>query len=1006
MNATRPIHTEDVFEVELCRALEKQGWQVLSDRAGDPDFPKAKYDRRHALLPDDVLDFVKSTQPESWERHVQNYNGDSEQKFIQRLCQELDKYGTLHILRHGFKDRGAQFELCFKLPNTALNDDVIRLYGENRLIAVRQLHYSEQNENCIDLVLFINGLPVATVELKTDFTQTVQHAITQYKQDRIPTGEPLLSFKKRALVHFAMSSDEVYMTTKLAGADTYFLPFNKGFEFGAGNPPAEGTYRTHYMADTIWQRDTWLDIITRFLHLQQTVRFDKKGNRIEKEAMIFPRYHQWEAVTQLLQAAREEKAGKRYLIQHSAGSGKSNSIAWLAHRLQSLHDAENKPVFSSVIIITDRRVLDKQLQETVSQFEHKAGVIECIDDSKGSKGKQLAAALNAGKAIILTTIQTFPNILEDVESMQGSTFAVIIDEAHSSQTGEASLKLKEALGKQEEEEPEDSEDFIQRAIEKKQPPKNISFYAFTATPKAKTIEMFGRKKKPDSMPEAFHLYTMRQAIEEGFILDVLKHFTPYKVFYRVAQKVTENPEFDKTKAIRAFTKYIKLHPYQISQKVEIIIEHFRHFVMPKVGGKAKAMVVTDSRAAAVRYGLALEEYIQEKGYEGIKALVAFSGAVEDKDFPGKTFTESSMNSNLKGQDIKEAFASDVFRVLIVANKFQTGFDEPLLHTMYVDKKLSGVTAVQTLSRLNRTHPDKRDVFVLDFVNDPETIKEAFSPYYTCTELENETDPNILYDIQRTLEGYGVFYPEEVEAFVKEFTRKNSTRNQAALHSHTDPAVDRFEGLEEEQQTDFRDSLQTFVRLYDFICQIAYFPDPALEKLSIFGRFLLRKLPYGGQQGVRVNLDPYVELEHFKIEKKAEQQILLEDNPPLSPVSEAGTSGSKEDDTITLADLLSRVNELFAGQFSENDKVDFTRSIVNKVLENGNLRVQAKSNSKENFKHGDYRGALQEAIITSIGKQGDLASQVLSDKHKMAVFSDILLDVVYKALKEDRQNINR
>ncbi len=588
--------------------------------------------------------------------------------------------------------------------------------------------------------------------------------------------------------------------------------------------------------------------------------------------------------------------------------------------------------------------------------------------------------------------------------MSKYNYAVIIDEAHSSQTGDSAIKLRAALGKNEDYGTEDIEEIINKIIEAKRPPKNISYFAFTATSKAKTIEMFGRKPSPTQKPVAFHEYSMKQAIEERFIEDVLKRFTPYKAFYKIAKSIEENPEFDKRRAVRALTKYIKLHPYQIGQKVEIIIEHFRHYVMPKIGGKAKAMVVADSRQKAVRYHEAFKKYILDKGYNDIKALVAFSGSVIDEDFPNKEFNEANMNVHLKGRDIKEAFASEEYQILIVANKFQTGFDQPLLHTMYVDKKLSGVAAVQTLSRLNRTHPKKQDTFILDFVNEPESIKEAFEPYYKNTELEAETDPNFLYDINKKLGKYNIFYKQEVEAFVKEYTRKNAIHNQAALHSHIDPAVDRYNMLDNDKQNDFKDSLKKFIRLYDFICMIVSFSDSDLEKLSIFGRFLIRKLPYDPTSEKIDNIDPYVALESYRMEKRTERRILLKDNKPLKPVSKAGTGKPKYNNKIILEELIAEINDLFAGDLSENDKIDFTTSVVNKVLENNNLRKQAKNNSKENFKHGDYSTALQDAIITSIEKQGDVASQVLSDKHKMTMLSNLLLDLIYNALKNDAHNV--
>jgi type I restriction enzyme R subunit len=991
-------HTEDKFEIDVCKALQNSDWKVLSDRKNDPHFEPCSYDKENAILKDDLLEFIKSTQPNEWKKHQENYNGQSEYKLIERLKREQLRKGTLHILKKGIIDRGVNFKFSYSKPNSNRNEEDGIKYSKNILTAVRQLHYSNKNLNSIDIVLFLNGIAVATIELKTDFTQSIKDAIKQYKEDRLPQGEPLLTYKKGALVHFAMSTDEVYMTTKLDGKKTRFLPFNKGYMMGAGNPPSSG-YKTAYMLEDIFPKDKWLDILLRFVLLETKEAKDEKGNKKIKEALIFPRFHQLEAVSKLLDTVKQEKAGKKYLIQHSAGSGKSNSIAWLTYRLHTLHDDNDNNVFDSVLVVTDRKLLDSQLRDTIALQDIKPSVIVNIDDKRGSKGKQLSKALNNNAKIITTTLQTFPNILDDVENLKDNSFAVIIDEAHSSTTGDASKKLKEALGGAKPEEM-DGEDYTNKLLELRQP-KNVSFFAFTATPKTKTVEMFGRKKTGEAKPSEFHLYSMKQAIEEGFILDVLKSYTTFDTFIKIAKKVNDNPDFkDKDKAARALAQFLKLHPEQIGQKVQIIVEHFKQSVMHKIGGKAKAMLVTDSRKAAVRYKKAFDEYIKEKGYSNIASIVAFSGKVKDLE---KEYTESNMNPSLKGRDIREAFASEKYQVLIVANKFQTGFDEPLLHTMYVDKKLSGVTAVQTLSRLNRTHSEKKDTYILDFVNDAEDIKNAFEPYYKNTEIQAETDPNLLYDLKEKLEDLEVYLPEEVEALYKEFSKNKGVR-QDKLHSFVDPALDRYKALEKEEQKEFKDTLTKFVRLYDFICQIVSFIDLDLEKLSIYGKLLKPKL-FDDDNGEIVVIDPYVEIKILKVEKKAHTEIKLENNRPLAPITAVGTGVIREPEGIDLEELVKKFNELLSGDLTDNDLVDFPRTIANKVLENDELRMQAQNNPKENFKHGKYKEALQDAIIESLDTQGNIASQILSDDYKMNAFSGLMINVVYDALKKGLTNID-
>jgi len=725
-------HTEKAFETAIEEYLIATGGY----EKGDPN----KFDRDRALFPQDILSFVRDTQPKEWAYLEKLQKDKAEETLLDDLCRALDSpyEGCLSVLRHGFKCFGKLFRMAYFAPASGLNPDTQKLYDANRLTITRQLRYSNQHGNTLDVVLSLNGIPIATVELKNPMTgQTWRNAVSQYKNDRDPK-DLIFNFKKRALVHFAVDTDEVYMTTCLSGKNTYFLPFNKGFNFGAGNPDNPDGYKTSYPWEEVLERHSFLDILARFIHLQ----IEKKkvgGKTVKREKMIFPRYHQLDCVRKMIRAAREEGTGNNYLIQHSAGSGKSNSIAWLAHRLASLYDEKDEKVFDSVIVVTDRIVLDQQLQNTIYQFEHKEGVVKKIDKDS----TQLAHALATGVPIIVTTLQKFPFVTEKIGKLPKRKYAVIIDEAHSSQGGETAAELEGVLGGAaikeevqkiaEEEGLPDYEEEILRTMAKRGRQPNISFFAFTATPKYKTLEVFGRPGA-DGKPEPFHIYSMRQAIQENFILDVLEHYITYKTYYRLVKAIENDPKVDKRKAARALARFMSLHPHNIAQKTEVMIEHFRHFTMHKIGGRAKAMVVTSSRLHAVKYKKAFDKYIAEKGYKGIKTLVAFSGTVTDPDVPDVEYTEVSMNNGIREKELPERFATDGYQVLIVAEKYQTGFDQPLLHTMYVDKRLSGIQAVQTLSRLNRTHPGKEDTFVLDFVNEPEETLDAFQPYYKRTLL--------------------------------------------------------------------------------------------------------------------------------------------------------------------------------------------------------------------------------------------------------------------------------
>lgn len=752
-------HRERAFEAAIEHHLLSSAGYSL----GNP----ASFNRELALDPTSFLAFVKDTQPETWQSLEKLHGSSTETVILDDLTKALDgQAGALSVIRHGFKCFGKLIRAAHFAPAHGMNPESQRLYEANRLTITRQLHYSTKHENSIDVVLSLNGLPIVTAELKNPLTaQTVEHAKRQYQTDRDPR-ERIFEFKRRSIVHFAVDPDVVWMTTRLDGTKTHFLPFNKGNGTGSGNPDNPNGYKTAYLWEEVWQRDSLLDIIGRFVHLQVTEK-TVGGKKVTKETMIFPRYHQLVAVRGLVADARAKGVGQNYLIQHSAGSGKSNSIAWLVHRLASLHDEQDAKVFDSVVVITDRLVLDRQLQDTIYQFDHKQGVVKKIDEDS----EQLAASLSNATPIIITTLQKFPFVAAKVGELPERRYAVVIDEAHSSQSGEAATELKGVLAgsiikRQAKEEADaqgltDSEEEILKTMAKRGRQPNISFFAFTATPKYKTLEVFGRPG-PDGKPQPFHLYSMRQAIEERFILDVLKNYTTYKTYYRLIKAIEDDPEVSKSKAAKALARFMSLHPHNIAQKTEVMLEHFRTFTRHKIAGRAKAMVVTGSRLHAIRYKQEFDRQIKEKGYKEIKTLVAFSGTVTDPDAPGVTYTEPEMNRDSEGRPLREKelpdkFATEEYQLLLVAEKYQTGFDQPLLHSMYVDKRLDGIQAVQTLSRLNRTCPGKDETFVLDFVNDATDIQHAFKPYYEQTIIGEQADPRQLYELQAKLEPMQVIW---------------------------------------------------------------------------------------------------------------------------------------------------------------------------------------------------------------------------------------------------------
>lgn len=823
------IHTEKTFEAAIEESLLQNGG-YLKGHSDD-------FDAKLGFFPSYVTDFLKASQPKEWDKIINIHKSEVEAKVIQRLIRELDLRGSLDVLRKGFTDYGVKFSMAYFKPESTLNPQAEVNYCANHLSVTRQLYYEREGKNSLDMVIALNGLPIATIELKNQFTgQNISNAKKQYVFDR-DANEPIFQFKKRSLVHFTVDTDECFMTTKLAGKNTKYLPFNLGYNNGAGNPPNKDGYRTSYLWEYALAKDSLMDIVGKFLHLS-VEEYELNGVKKQKESIIFPRYHQLQVVRQLTSDARGKGAGENYLIQHSAGSGKSNSIAWLSYRLSSLHNEHNERIFDSVIVITDRRVLDNQLQNTIYQFEHKEGVVQKIDKDS----QQLADAISAGSNIIITTLQKFPFILDKIGSIPNRKYAVIIDEAHSSQGGEASKKMKEILSAKtledaaaEESESgldEDAEDEIRKSMQARGKQNNLSFFAFTATPKTKTIEVFGTKGS-DGKPRPFHIYSMKQAIEEGFILDVLKNYTTYKTYFKLSKQIEEDPNVNKKQAARAIGRFLSLHPHNLAQKTEVIVEHFRQVVSKKIGGKAKAMVVTSSRLHAVSYKEEFDRYIKEKGYTDIKTIVAFSGKVNRTGLPDAT--EVEMNG-FKEKELPKKFGSGEYQLLLVADKYQTGFDQPLLHTMYVDKKLNGVKAVQTLSRLNRMCYGKEDTFVLDFVNTTEDMLESFQPYYELTTIKESTDPNHLYDLKIELEKAHVIWQTEVDNFCNVFFKSAKTLSvseQGKLNAYIDPAVERFKKLPDESnditgdetnQEDFKNTLKSFINLYSFLTQIMPFQD--------------------------------------------------------------------------------------------------------------------------------------------------------------------------------------
>lgn len=1038
------VHHEVEFEKELCEFLAADGWLYSPNDDG--------YDRGRALFPEDVFGWLEDTQPDELAKVIKPDAPEAtvrkqREQFLDRLVKALDAPldaggGTLNVLRKGFKKTPGKFQMCEFKPATSLNAETLARYGKVRLRVMRQVHYSKQRPaESIDLVFFVNGLPVATVELKTDTTQTVQDAMVQYRKDRNPKGEPLLGFGSRALVHFAVSNSEVHMTTKLAGPDTFFLPFNMGNAGGSGNPVNPKGSSTSYMWERVWQRDAWLHIIGKFLHIETKVDVDPiTGERSKKTTLLFPRFHQWELVTNLLNTVKVEGPGHRYLAQHSAGSGKTNSIAWAAHGLATLHDEDNKKVFDSVIVVTDRTVLDDQLQAAIKQIEGTHGTVAKINidearkEGATSKSGLLAKQLLDGKLIVIVTMQTFPFAMAEIaahKGLAGKKFAILADEAHSSQTGRTSQQLRRVLTAEEEAELADggeidTEALLASEMQERAESKNLSFFAFTATPKQKTLELFGR---PDAHgnPQAFHEYTMRQAIEEGFILDVLQNYTTYDTAFKIAEKVkaqaaegmvkpSEAQVVDEAEATKGLMRWVSLHPTNIAQKVQIIVEHYRTNVRHLLDGHAKAMVVTDSREAAVRYKEAIDAYIKKRGYTDIATLVAFSGSinVDGVAFPGveEPYTETSLNPGLRGRSLPRAFAGDEYQIMLVANKFQTGFDQPLLCAMYVDKILSGVATVQTLSRLNRIYPagGKDTTYVLDFRNNPDDVLADFRRYYETATIEGTTDPDLVHDVQTQLDNAGIYTDDEVNAFAAAYLEG---RSNSAIQAPLKAAKDRFNQKYDTALTSddkstideldtFRKNVGSFVRLYDFLSQVVNYQDTDLEKRSLYLRFLARQLT-NKQRKQQIDFST-VELTHIKQTRTDDRNLGLAggEADPLKPITAVGTAQQHDPRMVLFNEVLNKVNDLFSGEdFTPAEQRSWVEGVVTVLMDDTTISAQAETNTKEQFVESpDLNNAVVEAVIGNQTSHNKMADIFFTDDHIKHALVRVLGELVHENVKAD------
>ena len=978
--------TEAAFEAHIAGWLVEHGGYRRAKIGSVGDGPR-DFDADAGVDTADLFEFIGATQGSEWARLVDTaYGGDAgraQSGFVQRLAAELDKRGTVDVLRRGVVDRNIAIRLAYFRPAHGLTPELAALYEANVLSVTRQLPFDPAGGRTVDLGLFVNGVPVATAELKNPLTgQSVENAVAQYRSDRPPSNRTL---GRVGMAHFAVDPSSVMMTTRLAGARTRFLPFNRGCDLGAGNPSNPGGHRTAYVWEQVWSRDAWLDILGRFVHVERPA----KGSRARPE-VVFPRFHQWDAVRRLEADARQRGPGCSYLVQHSAGSGKSNSIAWLAHRLSSLHSDDDAKVFHKVVVITDRVVLDRQLQDTISQFEHAIGVVQRIDEDSA----QLAEALAGEQArIIVTTLQKFPFIFDKIESLPERDYAVIVDEAHSSQTGEAAKELRGVLGSAEPEvdadtdvEPAEVDALLAEAVAARGRQPNLSFFAFTATPKGRTLELFG-EVGAGGRHEPFHLYPMRQAIEEGFICDVLAGYVTYNRYYHLEKAILDDPAYDTAKARSALARFVTLHPDNLAQKAEIIVEHFRTKIAHQITGKAKAMVVCSSRPHAVRMWRALQAYAADLGYD-LGVLVAFSGEVEG-------LTESRANGFGESQTAAQ-FDTDQWQIMVVAEKFQTGFDQPKLAAMYVDKTLTGLAAVQTLSRLNRIHPDKSATFVMDFVNDAEEVGEAFAVYHGKT-VAPPTDPNLLFDTRHDLDGFDVLDAGEIERAAALLLAEGT---HAQIDAALQPAVDRFNGLGNDDQESFRDALGRFVRVYAFLSLVVPFRNPGLERDHLFCR-ALAALIRDREHGHSIDLGSEVELTHLRHELTFEGSIELPGGEGEVTTIFSGTGPAADPEHERLSQIIARINERFGTDWTDEDRLVFEAAAGDLVADT-EIQNQAVNNDEATFRDHVFPERYLKALLSRLDRNSDLIFSYLDSDDLQAEVMDIFAVEVQRRATVARQ----
>lgn len=1015
--------TEKIFEefIEAYLTSEAGGWTKATD-AGYC----SEESRGMALDIVTLTDFVKSTQPMAWKRFERMCTISPVRQFYKAFDNAVVQDGLISVMRHGFKHRGINFRVCYFKPESELNELAVTNYQKNVCQCIRQWHYSEQNKNSIDMMLSVNGIPVIAVELKNQLTgQSIDDAKRQWAYNRNPK-EPAFGFNKRVLAYFACDLYDVNMTTKLAGPETVFLPFNQGSngagkDGGAGNPknPAGG-YVTAYFWEDVLQKDGLMDILQKFINYEKTEKKqtlpDGSTNKKVVTKVIFPRYHQLDVVRELITHVRENGSGHNYLIQHSAGSGKSNSIAWTAYRMASLHDSNNEAIFNSVIIVTDRKVLDQQLQATVSSFDHTLGSVATIDDKKNSG--DLRNAINDGKRIIVTTLQKFPVIYDEVNSTVGKRYAVIVDEAHSSQTGQSALKLKTALAdvtdalkeyaeiEEKAVEEVEAHDILVQDMLSQGKHSNLSFFAFTATPKDKTLEIFG-EPQPDGSFDPFHTYSMRQAIEEGFILDVLTNYTTYKMCYQIAKNVPENPNVPTSKAVRTIRRYEELHPHNLQQKAAIIVETFRDVTKKKIHGQGKMMVVTASRLAAVRYYHEIKRYLEANNYDDVEIMIAFSGSLKDPDDPsGMEYTESSMNVDSNGNRVKESQTTSVFHeegnILIVAEKYQTGFDEPLLHTMIVDKELRDVKAVQTLSRVNRIYPGKEDTYILDFVNDVDRIRKAFQQFYQETSLTEEINFDLIYTTQKILHEYGVYTTNDIEAissiyFDPDVRKANATQGQ--ISNALKPIAEKYNKLTQEQRYQFRREVRAFAKWYNYISQITRMFDKELHKEYVLCSYLGKLLP--ADPTPEFDLDNRIKLEYYHLEKTYEGAIELEDQPGAWKPTNPKKADGKKDQLSPLDEIIAKINEEFFGEFTDADRV-MVDTLYTKMRRDQKVRKAAKSNDRQVYERSIFPGIFDNTAQEAYMENTEAYEQLFLDADKYRSIQLALADRLYRELHDSKK----